>query len=141
MSFNKITIVGYLGRDPELRYTPQGVPVCSFSVATSERRRDSAGESQENTTWFRVTAWRRQAEIANQYLKKGSHVYIEGRLTAREYTGRDGSLRTSLDVQASDIQFLDRRGSEVAGAGGGFEEVPGHQAPGPEEVGPDDVPF
>jgi single-strand DNA-binding protein len=113
MSFNKIIIVGNLGRDPELRYTPQGTPVCHFSVATNERRRDNAGEFQDRTTWFRVTAWGRIAEAVNQYLKKGSRAYIEGRLSVSEYTGRDGTLRTSLEVNASDIQFLDRRVSEV----------------------------
>jgi single-strand DNA-binding protein len=109
MSFNKIIIVGNLGRDPELRYTPQGTPVCNFSVATNERWRDTGGETQERTTWFRVATWRKLAEVANQYLKKGSQVYVEGRLAVREYTDRDGVLRTSLEVNATDIQFLDRR--------------------------------
>jgi single-strand DNA-binding protein len=139
MSFNKIVIVGYLGRDPELRYTPQGTQVCNFSVATTERRRDSAGEFQERTTWFRVTAWGRLAEVANQYLKKGSHAYIEGRLSAREYTARDGSLRTSLDVNATDIQFLDRRAAEIAGepAEEGAPSTPMADEPATN----DDVPF
>ncbi len=76
MSFNKIIVVGNLGRDPELRYTPQGIPVCTFSVATNERRRDSAGELQERTLWFRVTAWRRLAELTHQYLRKGNTVEV-----------------------------------------------------------------
>src|SRR6266481_722818 len=81
MSFNKITLVGNLGRDPELRYTPQGTPVCSFSLATNERRKDRAtGENNDITTWFRVTLWGRQAETASQYLTRGRPVYIEGRL-------------------------------------------------------------
>jgi len=109
MSFHKITIIGNLGRDPELRYTPQGTPVCNFSVAANEKWRDSSGETQERTTWFRIAAWRRLAEVANQYLKKGSQVYVEGRLSVREYTDRDGVLRTSLEVTASDIQFLGGR--------------------------------
>src|SRR5262249_15614747 len=71
-SFNKITIVGYLGRDPELRYTPQGIAVCDFSIATTERKKDSSGELQDHTTWFRVTFWRNQAELASQYLTKGN---------------------------------------------------------------------
>src|SRR2546423_13056981 len=103
-SFNKIIIVGYLGRDPELRYTPQGTPVCDFSVATTERRKDKSGELQDVTTWFRANAWNRQAEIASQYLKKGSQVYLEGVLTQNEYTDKEGNARTSLDVRVSDLK-------------------------------------
>ena len=90
MSFNKIILVGNLGRDPELRYTPQGTPVCSFSMATNERRKDKAGDFQDVTTWFRVTLWGRQAETAQQYLTKGRPVYIEGRLRVEEYTDKEG---------------------------------------------------
>jgi len=113
MSFNKITIVGYLGRDPELRYTPQGTAVCKLSVATTERRRGSSGESEEYTTWFRVTVWGRQAELANEYLSKGRQVYVEGRLRMEEYTDREGAQRISLEVNATDIQFLGQRGDAV----------------------------
>lgn len=113
-SFNKIIIVGHLGKDPELRYTPQGTAVCDISVATSEKRKDSAGEAQDITTWFRVSIWGRQAELANQYLAKGRQVYIEGRLRQEEYTDRDGNRRTSLKVHASDLQFLGTRGEEGA---------------------------
>jgi single-strand DNA-binding protein len=105
-SFNKIIIVGYLGRDPELRYTPQGTPVCDFSVATSERRKDKSGEFQETTTWFRVTFFGRQAEVASQYLTKGRQVYVEGQLSQREWTDKDGAARTTLEVRGSDIQFI-----------------------------------
>ena len=111
MSFNKITIVGNLGRDPELRYTPQGIAVCSFSVATNERRKDKAGEMQDVTTWFRITLWRQQAENAAKYLTKGSPVYIEGRLKIDEWTDRDGNTRYTLDVQATDMQFIGSRGA------------------------------
>ena len=111
-SFNKIIIVGYLGRDPELRYTPDGTPVCNFSVATTERRKDRNGEMQDVTTWFRVNVWRRQAEVASQYLKKGRQVYVEGRLTQSEYQDREGQTRTSLEINASDIQFIGARGEE-----------------------------
>jgi single-strand DNA-binding protein len=115
-SFNKITIVGYLGRDPELRYTPQGVAVCNISVATTERRKDPrTGEPQDQTTWFKISLWRRQAEIANQYLSKGKQVYIEGRLRQEEYTDRDGVKRTSLVVDATDMQFLGAKGDEPGG--------------------------
>jgi single stranded DNA-binding protein len=106
MSFNKITIVGYLGRDPELRYTPQGTAVCNMSIATTEKRRDASGETEEHTIWFRVTAWGRQAELAAEYLAKGRQVYVEGRLRREEYTDREGVQRGSLEVNASDIQFL-----------------------------------
>lgn len=110
MSFNKITVVGYLGRDPELRYTPQGTAVCKMSVATTERRRAAGGENEEHTTWFRVTVWGRQAELANEYLGKGRQVYIEGRLRLEEYTDREGNPRISPEVNATDIQFLGQRG-------------------------------
>lgn len=113
MSFNKIIIVGNLGRDPELRYTPQGTPVCNFSVATNERRRDRAGETQDITTWFRVTTWGRQAENASKYLSKGRPVYVEGRLRVEEWTDRDGRQRYTLEVHATDIQFLGARADEA----------------------------
>src|SRR5215470_11173090 len=109
MSFNKITIVGYLGRDPELRYTPQGTALCKMSIATTEKRKNVAGETEEHTTWFRVTAWGRQAELANEYLAKGRQVYIEGRLRLEEYTDREGQKRFSAEVSASEIQFLGQR--------------------------------
>lgn len=116
MSFNKIILVGNLGRDPELRYTPQGTPVCSFTMATNERRRDRAGETQDSTTWFRVTLWGRQAETASQYLTKGRPVYIEGRLRMEEWTDKDGRARNTLEVHATDMQFIGTRGDEPAAA-------------------------
>lgn len=107
MSFNKITLVGNLGRDPELRYTAQGTPVCSFSLATNERRKDRAtGEPNDITTWFKVTLWGRQAETAAQYLEKGRPVYVEGRLRVEEWTDRDGKQRHGLEVNATDMQFI-----------------------------------
>jgi single-strand DNA-binding protein len=109
MSFNKITIVGYLGRDPELRYTPQGTAVCNMSIATTEKRRNAEGETEEHTIWFRVTVWGRQAELASEYLAKGRQVYVEGRLRLEQYTDRDGNPRTSPEVNANDIQFLGQR--------------------------------
>ncbi len=109
MSFNKITIVGYLGRDPELKHTPQGNAVCKFSVATTERRKNAQGEPEETTTWFRVTVWGRQAELANEYLSKGRQVYVEGRLRLEEYVDREGHTRISPEVTALDLQFLGQR--------------------------------
>ena len=119
-SFNKITIVGYLGRDPEIRYTPAGDAVCSFSVATTEKKKDGGDE----TTWFRITTWRRQAEVANQYLSKGKQVYIEGRLKQQEFTDRDGNKRTSLEVTATDFNFLGTRDDDGGGGGGGSAPRP-----------------
>lgn len=116
MSFNKITLVGNLGRDPELRYTPQGTAVCSFSMATNERRKVD-GEMQDITTWFRVTLWGKQAELASKHLVKGRQVYIEGTLRQDEYTDKDGKARTSLEVNASDMRFIGARGDDAAGGG------------------------
>jgi len=123
MSFNKIIVVGNLGRDPELRYTPQGTAVCDFSIATNEKRRDKSGEMQDVTTWFKVTTWNKQAEVASKYLSKGKSVYIEGRLRLEEYTDREGKNRVSLEINASDIQFLS----------GGNENFSGGNAPSSNE--------
>src|SRR5256885_9478409 len=143
MSFNKIILVGNLGRDPELRYTPQGTPVCSFSLATDERRKDrNTGENNDVTTWFRVTLWGRQAETASQYLTKGRPVYIEGRLRVEEWTDRDGKPRHTLEVHATDMQFIGG-----AGGAGRAEEQHGERAPAAEpatgqpDLAEDDVPF
>lgn len=105
-SFNKIILVGHLGRDPELKYTPQGTAVANFSIATTERRKGGGGDAQEVTTWFRVTLFGKQAEVAQQYLNKGKLVYVEGRLKLNEYTDREGKPRTSLEVTADNFQML-----------------------------------
>ena len=146
MSFNKIILVGNLGRDPELRYTPDGTPVCTFSLATNERRRDrTTGENNDVTTWFRVTLWRRQAEVASQYLTRGKPVYIEGRLRVEEYTDRDGKTRHSLEVTATDMQFIGSARGDDAGGGGGQQAkaatAPRNAAPEPTDLVDDDVPF
>ncbi|MFM8441673.1 MAG: single-stranded DNA-binding protein [Acidobacteriota bacterium] len=145
MSFNKITLVGNLGRDPELRYTPQGVAVCNFSIATNERKRDKAGEFQDVTTWFRVTLWNKLAENANKYLTKGSQVYVEGRLKVEEWTDRDGKSRYTLEVQASDMQFLGSRGGAAASdEGSGFSDEYTGSGNAPSSGGPsgdEDIPF
>jgi len=112
MSFNKIIIVGNLGRDPELKYTPQGQAVCEFSVVTSEKRKDGSGEIKEETTWFKVSCWGRLAEIASQYLAKGRQVYVEGRLRAREWTDKEGKTRTSLEVFGSELKLLGSRSDQ-----------------------------
>ena len=118
MSYNKIILIGNLGRDPELSYTPQGTAVCKFSVATNERRRDKAGEQQDITTWFRVSAWGKQGENVSRYLTKGRKVYVEGRLHVEEWVDREGKPRQSLEVNASEVQFIDGPG------GGGVEGIP-----------------
>ncbi|HLA96221.1 MAG TPA: single-stranded DNA-binding protein [Pyrinomonadaceae bacterium] len=131
MSFNKIIIVGNLGKDPELRYTPQGIAVCDFSLATNEKKRDKSGEMQEVATWFRVTLWRNQAENAAKYLKKGSPVYIEGRLGLEEWTDRDGNTRQTLSVQASDMHFISSgsRNEDYTGGDSGASEEPQFAGP------------
>ncbi len=116
MSFNKIILVGNLGRDPELRYTPQSTAVCNFSLATNEKKKDRSGESQDVTTWFRVTVWGKQAEVASKYLQKGSPVYVEGRLRVEEWQDRDGKGRYTLEVHATDIQFISGGRAEEGGA-------------------------
>ena len=140
-SFNKIIVVGYLGRDPELRYTPDGTPVCNFSVATTDRRKDKSGEFQDHTTWFRVSLFGRQAEVASQYLSKGRQVFIEGTLSQREYTDKDGNPRTSLEVRGSELQFIGSRGDE--GSTGGeprmVKSPQPNQPSGP--ITDDDIPF
>ena len=118
MSFNQITIFGNLGRDPELSYTPQGTAVCKFTIATNERRRDKAGEQQDITTWFRVTVWGKQGENVSRYLTKGRKVIVLGRLHVEEWTDREGKARQSLEVNASDVQFIDSAGA------GGVEGIP-----------------
>jgi single-strand DNA-binding protein len=145
-SFNKIVIVGYLGRDPEIRYTPQGTAVCHFTIATTEKRKDRAGESQDVTTWFRVSAWGRQGELANQYLAKGRQVYIEGRLRQEEYTDREGNRRQSLEVTATDIHFLSPRGEGAQGGGSQGYSQSGAPGPGDDDVlsggkSDEDIPF
>lgn len=142
MSFNKCILVGNLGRDPELRYTPQGTPVCSFTMATNERRKDKNGEMQDHTTWFRVTLWGRQAETASQYLTKGRPVYIEGRLRVEEWTDRDGKARYTLEVHATDMQFIGSRGDEAAAAAAvGSKPSGGEAIHPPADVADDDIPF
>ncbi len=140
MSFNKITLVGNLGRDPELRYTPQGTPVCNFTLATNEKRKDKSGESQDVTTWFRVTLWGRQAETASQYLTKGRPIYIEGRLRVEEWTDRDNKQRYTLEVHATDMQFIGGGRSDDTVAASPRTSTP-DQFKSEGEMTDDDIPF
>src|SRR5690348_5401722 len=130
---NKIMLIGNLGRDPELSYTQSGKAVAKFSLAVSRRRRDpESGEQREETQWFNIVAWERLAETCNNYLQKGSKVYIEGRMTSRKYTDKDGIERTVWDVILSEMEMLTPKGAGGSGAGGaGYGD----------EMGADDVPF
>ncbi len=103
---NKIIVIGHLGRDPEMRYTPNGQSVTSFSVASSRRYTTASGERREETEWFNVSAFGRQAELCNQYLSKGRQIYVEGRLRSRSYEGRDGQMRFVNEITMTDMQFL-----------------------------------
>jgi single-strand DNA-binding protein len=125
VSFAKVSIVGNLGRDPETRYTPSGALNVQFTIAASGRRRGGEGNEQDNTTWFRVTAWDRLAErLVNMtergYIGKGRLLYVEGQLESRQFTGNDGQTRTSLDVTMTDFQFVGSRQDNQNGGQGGF---------------------
>src|SRR6266446_1044974 len=115
---NKIMLIGNLGRDPEMNYTPSGVAVTKFSLAVNRVTKSSTGEKQEETEWFNIVAWRQLAETCNTYLHKGSKVYIEGRLTQRKYTDKNGVERTSVDVIASEMEMLTPKGTQ--GSSGDF---------------------
>ncbi len=137
MSFHTIIIVGNLGRDPEMRYTPSGQPVTSFSVASSRSYTNQSGEKVDETIWFRVTAWGKLAETCNQYLKKGRTVLVEGRLTPdknggpRIWTKQDGTPGASFEVNASTVRFLGGRAdgtgepmTDAVGESGSGDEIP-----------------
>ncbi len=116
MSVNKVILVGRLGRDPEVRYMPSGDAVTNFSIATDEQWRDRNGERQTRTEWHNITLFGKLGEIAGQYLRKGSLVYIEGRIQSRKYTGKDGIERTAYDIIGNEMKML---GSKNDQAGGG----------------------
>ncbi len=119
---NKIIIIGHLGRDPEMRYSPSGQPMTSFSVASSRRYTTAAGEQREETEWFNCTAFGRLADTCNQYLARGRQVYVEGRLRSRQYDRRDGTPGFSLDVNVTEVQFLGRRDDQPDGGYGGQQD-------------------
>jgi single-strand DNA-binding protein len=126
LGVNKVILIGHLGKDPELRYTPGGQPTASFSLATSERWNDKNGQRQERTEWHNIVAWGKLAELANQYLKKGRPVYIEGRINTRSWDDRDGNKKYKTEIVANSIQFLGQGGGSPSGAGdstGGQESV------------------
>jgi hypothetical protein len=111
---NKVILVGYLGRDPEIRYMPNGDAVCNFSIATSESWKDKNGQKQEHTEWHAITLYRRLAEIAGQYLKKGSLVCIEGKIQSRKYTDKQGVERTAYDIIGDEMKMLGGRDNQPA---------------------------
>ncbi|MGC1105102.1 MAG: single-stranded DNA-binding protein [Candidatus Acidiferrales bacterium] len=151
MSVNKVILVGRLGRDPETRFTGGGQAVANFSVATDETYKDRAGERQKRTEWHKIVVWGKQAEIAQQYLKKGSLVFIEGRIQTREWQDKEGQKRTSFEIVATNFRMLGGRSegaaagmSSGAGASHGpeHESMPVEDTAGPEtQISDEDIPF
>ena len=135
--FSKTIIVGHLGRDPELRYTSGGQPVCSFSVATSRSWTDQSGQPQEKTTWFRVTAWGKLGELCNQYLTKGRLVLAEGEVDASAWSAQTGEPRASLELTARNVRFLGGKdgggGTSMGGRMGGDMGAP--------QIDEEEIPF
>ncbi len=130
-SVNKAILIGHLGADPEVRYTPSGTPVANFRIATSESWNDKQGERQERTEWHRIVAWNKTAELVGEYLSKGRQVYVEGRIQTRQWDDRDGNKRYTTEVIANQVTFLGGRGDRTGAgrsdkpAGGGGSEKPG----------------
>lgn len=120
--YQQCIIVGNLGRDPEMRYTPSGSPVTEFSVAANNRWQDSDGEWRDKTTWFRVKCWGRLAETTNQYLKKGRQVMVVGRVETSAWTDREGNARASLELTAREVKFLGGREGAEGGSGYGPDD-------------------
>lgn len=143
---NKVILVGNLGRDPEVRYSPNGAAIANISVATSESWKDkNTGEQIEKTEWHRVVMFRRLAEVAGEYLKKGSKVYIEGKLQTRKWQGQDGQDRYTTEIICNEMQMLDSRGGGQSGSHGGQSGYTPQPDPSPEPVPmgdfDDDIPF
>lgn len=135
-SVNKAILIGNLGRDPEIRYTPSGQAVTSFSIATTDKWRDKEGQMQERTDWHNIVCWGRQAEIANEYLKKGRPVYIEGRIQNRSYNDKDGNKRYISEIVTQRLQLLGARPE-------GAQEPPQEPEQPPPDITTDDedLPF
>lgn len=144
---NKVILIGRLGKDPETRFMPNGEAVCNFSVATSESWNDRNGQRVERTEWHNITMYRRLAEIAGQYLRKGSQVYLEGKIQSRKYQGKDGVERTAYDIIVNEMKMLGggSDGQQAQQAQGETPTPPRRQAPAapaaPAEDIDDDVPF
>jgi single-strand DNA-binding protein len=156
MSVNRAILVGRLGRDPETRYTSGGQAVCNFTLATDETYKDRNGERQKRTEWHRIVVWGKQAEIAQQYLHKGSLIFVEGRIQTRQWDDREGQKRTTVEIVASNFRMLGGRGEggamaagasagagagagdmepQAAASGAGAEEMPST------EISDEDIPF
>ncbi len=135
---NKVILVGRLGRDPEVRYTPSGVAVANFSMATSEEWKDrDTGEKKERTEWHRIVAWRRLGEICGEYLHKGSQIFIEGKLQTRDWEDRDGNKRYTTEIVAQNMQMLDSPAKE----GRAQSEEERYPVEEPVSIPEDDIPF
>jgi len=137
---NKVILIGHVGRPPEIRYTQGGAPVANFTLATNETWTSQTGEKQERTEWHKIVAWRKLAEICQEYVQKGSLLYVEGKIQTRSYDDRDGVKRYVTEIQAFSIGLLDRKAPSVEGGEG---EVPVDSLP-PEPQSPggdDEVPF
>ena len=134
---NKVQLIGRLGRDPEMRYTPSGKAVAHFSLAVNQARRDEAGQRVEVAEWFTVVAWEGLGETCNEYLRKGSRCYIEGRLQSRRFTDAEGNARATVEVVASDLVMLDGRREAAGPAPAGpvaAASAPGGPAPDDEAM-------
>ena len=136
MSLNKAILIGRLGRDPEVRYMPNGDAVCNFSLATDESWKDKNGQRQTKTEWHAVTLYRRLAEIAGQYLKKGSQVYLEGKIQSRKYTDKNGVERTAYEIVCHEMKMLGGNEAHMQPA-----PPASHELPPPQDNIDDDVPF
>ncbi len=150
MSVNKVILVGNLGRDPETKYTSSGQAVCKFSLATSETYKDRNGERQKRTEWHRIVVWAKLAEIAQQYLKKGSQIYLEGRIQSSEWTDKEGQKRTNHEIVATNFRMLGSRSDSMGGgarssAPAGHFEADSPAPPADDQAGPEvtdeDIPF
>ena len=141
VSVNRIIIIGNLGGEPEMRFTPNGKAVTSFNVATNRRYTTSDGERREETEWFTIVTWGRLAEQCNQFLSKGRLVYVEGRLQSRSWEGQDGQRRMRNEIVADRVSFLDRQGSAPMPEGRSGDTGLSNGYSGTDEIDPEDIPF
>ncbi len=147
-SINKVILIGRLGKDPEVKYTPSGAPVAKFSLATDEVFKDRAGEQQRRTEWHNIVAWNRLAEICGEYLTKGKQVYIEGSIRSRQWEDQSGNKRTSYEIVAREMKMLGSKGDSERAAGvAAAGQAPAEAPPSPEpprvesEITDEDIPF